>query len=38
MKVGFTQPAAQPFTGTIHVCDIGMPPRMIEEDLSASSY
>jgi NAD(P)H-hydrate epimerase len=31
MKVGFTQPAAQPFTGTIHVCDIGMPPQLIAE-------
>ena len=31
MKIGFTQPAAKPFTGTIHVCDIGLPPRLIEE-------
>jgi NAD(P)H-hydrate epimerase len=25
MKVGFTQPSAKPFTGTVHVCDIGVP-------------
>jgi len=31
MKIGFAQPAAKPFTGTIHVCDIGVPPRLIEE-------
>jgi NAD(P)H-hydrate epimerase len=31
MKVGFTQPAAKPFTGTVHVCDIGVPPRLIAE-------
>lgn len=31
MKTGFTQPAAKPYTGTIHVCDIGVPPRLIEE-------
>jgi NAD(P)H-hydrate epimerase len=37
MKIGFTKPAAKPFTGTIHVCDIGVPPRLIE-CLSASSY
>jgi len=31
MKVGFTQPAAKPFVGTLHVCDIGVPPRVIAE-------
>jgi NAD(P)H-hydrate epimerase len=31
MKVGFTQPAAKPFTGTVHVCDIGVPTRLIGE-------
>jgi NAD(P)H-hydrate epimerase len=31
MKAGFTQPSAKPFTGTIHVCDIGVPPRLIAE-------
>jgi NAD(P)H-hydrate epimerase len=31
MKIGFTQPAAKPFTGTVHVCDIGVPPRLIDE-------
>ena len=30
MKVGFTKPAAKDFTGTIHVCDIGVPPRLVE--------
>ncbi len=30
-KVGFNKPAAQPFTGTVHVCDIGVPPRLIAE-------
>ena len=28
MKTGFTQPAAKKFTGTVHVCDIGIPPRL----------
>ena len=31
MKIGFTQPAAKPFTGTVHVCDIGVPPQLIDE-------
>jgi NAD(P)H-hydrate epimerase len=31
VKIGFTQPTAKPFTGTIHVCDIGVPPRLIAE-------
>ena len=31
MKIGFTKPAARPFTGTVHVCDIGVPPRLIAE-------
>jgi NAD(P)H-hydrate epimerase len=31
MKIGFAQAAAKPFTGTIHVCDIGIPPRLIDE-------
>jgi NAD(P)H-hydrate epimerase len=35
MKVGFTQPAAKPFTGTIHICDIGVPPRLIDEAMSS---
>lgn len=30
MKIGFTQPAAKPFLGTVHVCDIGVPPQLIE--------
>jgi NAD(P)H-hydrate epimerase len=28
MKIGFTKPEARPFTGAIHVCDIGVPPRL----------
>jgi NAD(P)H-hydrate epimerase len=31
MKVGFTQPAAKPYLGKVHVCDIGVPPRWIHE-------
>jgi NAD(P)H-hydrate epimerase len=31
MKIGFAQPSAKPFTGAIHICDIGVPPRRIEE-------
>jgi NAD(P)H-hydrate epimerase len=31
MKIGFTQPSAKPFTGTVHVCDIGVPPQLIAE-------
>jgi NAD(P)H-hydrate epimerase len=30
MKVGFTQPSAQAYTGAIHICDIGIPPRLME--------
>ena len=30
MKIGFPQPAAKPFTGTVHVCDIGVPPSLIQ--------
>lgn len=33
MKVGLLQPAAQAFTGTIHVCDIGVPLGMIVKSL-----
>jgi NAD(P)H-hydrate epimerase len=28
LKVGFTNPAAKPYLGTIHLCDIGVPPRL----------
>lgn len=31
MKVGFTQATAKAYTGTIHVCDIGVPPRLIRD-------
>jgi NAD(P)H-hydrate epimerase len=31
MKTGLALPAARPFTGTIHVCDIGLPPELIDE-------
>lgn len=30
-KVGFLQESAKPFLGTLHVCDIGLPPRFVEE-------
>jgi NAD(P)H-hydrate epimerase len=30
-KTGFLQPTARAFTGTVHVCDIGVPPRLIRE-------
>jgi NAD(P)H-hydrate epimerase len=30
MKTGFTQPVAQSYLGTVHVCDVGVPPRLIE--------
>jgi NAD(P)H-hydrate epimerase len=36
LKIGFSKPAAKPFTGAIHVCDIGVPPRLIDEVLSTS--
>jgi hydroxyethylthiazole kinase-like uncharacterized protein yjeF len=28
MKIGFLQPAAKSFTGVVHICDIGLPPRL----------
>jgi len=37
MKIGFTQPAAKPFTGTIHICDIGIPPRLIAQFTGVTS-
>jgi NAD(P)H-hydrate epimerase len=33
MKVGFTQPAAKPYLGTVYVCDIGVPPQLFTEML-----
>jgi NAD(P)H-hydrate epimerase len=30
-KIGFKNAAAQPFLGQVHVCDIGVPPRLIDE-------
>jgi NAD(P)H-hydrate epimerase len=36
MKIGFSQPAARAFTGTVHVCDIGVPPRLISKMLNNS--
>ncbi len=33
MKIGFMPPAAKPFTGTVHVCDIGVPPRLTNDFL-----
>ena len=35
MKLGFTLPAAAPYTGTVHVCDIGLPPQLIQDVISA---
>ena len=29
MKIGFNEPAAKPYVGNIHICDIGVPPRLI---------
>jgi NAD(P)H-hydrate epimerase len=37
MKIGFTQSAAKTFTGTVHVCDIGVPPRLIDDVLQERS-
>ena len=31
MKTGFMQSAARPFNGMIHVCDIGVPPQLIDK-------
>jgi hydroxyethylthiazole kinase-like uncharacterized protein yjeF len=31
MKIGFTRSSAKPYVGTIHVCDIGTPPRLVDE-------
>ena len=31
MKVGYLQPAAKAYTGPVHVCDVGVPRRLIEE-------
>lgn len=31
MKIGFTYPAAREFTGKIHVCDVGVPPRLLQD-------
>jgi NAD(P)H-hydrate epimerase len=35
MKLGFTKPAAAPYTGAIHVCDIGLPPSVIARAVEA---
>ena len=31
MKIGFSQPSAKPYLGTIHVCDIGVPQRLFQK-------
>ena len=31
MKIGFTQSTAKPYTGAVHICDIGVPPLMLDE-------
>ncbi|MFO0789368.1 MAG: NAD(P)H-hydrate epimerase [Pirellulales bacterium] len=33
MKIGFIKPAAKRFTGTVHICDIGLPPQLFSEKL-----
>jgi NAD(P)H-hydrate epimerase len=33
MKTGFTQSAAKPYLGTVHVCDIGVPARLTDDIL-----
>jgi hydroxyethylthiazole kinase-like uncharacterized protein yjeF len=30
-KIGFRKESAQPFLGQVHVCDIGTPPRLLDE-------
>lgn len=30
IKIGFTRPAAGRFVGTVHVCDIGAPPNLLD--------
>ncbi len=34
MKIGFTEPAAKPYLRTVHVCDIGVPPRLMDDILA----
>jgi NAD(P)H-hydrate epimerase len=38
MKIGFANSAAKPYIGTVHVCDIGVPPALLrdiaEQDVS----
>jgi hypothetical protein len=31
MKIGFVEDAAQPYVGTVHVCDIGLPGPLFRE-------
>jgi NAD(P)H-hydrate epimerase len=31
LKTGYTQSVAQPYVGTVEVCDIGVPPLLLEE-------
>lgn len=33
LKTGLVEPAAQPFTGQVHICDIGVPEEVIREAL-----
>jgi len=35
-KIGFNKPSAQQFLGTVHVCDIGVPPRLLDEVVAAN--
>ncbi len=36
VKIGFTKPAATPYLGQIHVCDIGVPPRLVDDVFAAT--
>jgi NAD(P)H-hydrate epimerase len=36
MKTGFLQPAAKPYLGAVHVCDIGVPQRLISDAANAT--
>jgi NAD(P)H-hydrate epimerase len=37
LKIGFTQPTAKPFTGAVHVCDIGIPPALLRQHFAIQS-
>lgn len=35
-KIGFTRQEAKPYVGAVHVCDIGVPPNLLDRVASAS--